>query len=119
VAVGGHLVITEATGFSLRGEYVLGDDVFQGSPVVAGDPAYPGLPTFAGATDIDLFSITGTFDHRLAENLTLRLEGRYDVADLDAVPDTFFVSGNDPGSVSSLYRRGDQVLALVEVLYEF
>ena len=119
VAVGGHLVLTEATGFSLRGEYVRGVDVFQGSPVVAGDPAYPGLPTFAGATDIDLFSITGTFDHRLAENLTLRLEGRFDVADLDAFPDTFFVSDDDPSSVPSLYHREDQVLALVEVLYEF
>jgi hypothetical protein len=59
VAVGGHLVLTEATGFSLRGEYVRGDDVFKGSPVVAGEPDYPGLPTFAGATNVDLFSITG------------------------------------------------------------
>jgi len=119
VAVGGHLVITEATGFSLRGEYVRGEDVFQGSPVVAGDPEYPGLPTFAGATDIDLFSITGAFDHRLASNLTLRLEGRYDIAHLDGVSDMFFVSGDDPDAVSSLYRKEDQVLALVEVLYEF
>jgi hypothetical protein len=119
VAVGGHLVITKATGFSLRGEYIRGDDVFKGSPVIAGDPDYPGLPTFAGATNIDLFSITGTFDHQLATNLTLRLEGRYDVADLDGVADQFFVSDNDPDAVPSLYRKQEQVLALIEVLYEF
>lgn len=119
VAVGGHLVITEATGFSLRGEYIFGDDVFKGSPVVAGDPDYPGLPTFAGADDIKLFSITGTFDHRLAENLTLRVEGRYDVARLDGVPDMFFVAGEDPDDVPTIYRKEDQVLGLVEILYEF
>jgi hypothetical protein len=119
VAVAGHLVITEATGFSLRGEYVYGDDVFTGSPVVAGDPDYPGLPTFAGARDIELFSITGTFDHRLAENLTLRLEGRYDVANLDGVTDMFFVAGEDPDDLPTIYRKQDQVLGLVEILYEF
>jgi hypothetical protein len=87
--------------------------------VVAGDPDYPGLPTFAGADDLKLFSITGTFDHRLAENLTLRVEGRYDVARLDGVPDMFFVAGEDPADVPTIYRKEDQVLGLVEILYEF
>ena len=116
VAVAGHLVITEATGFSLRGEYVHGDDVFKGSGILSGDM---GLPTFAGATDIDLFSITGTFDHRLATNLTLRVEGRYDVVHLDGAPDMFFVADEDPVDLPTIYRKEDQVLALVEVLYEF
>jgi len=119
VAVAGRLAVTESTGFSLRGEYVRGDDVFDGSTVVAGDAAAMGLPTFAGATSIDLFSVTGTFDHRLAENLKVRLEGRYDIAYLDGAPNRFFVADKDPGTVRSLFRRDDQVLGLVEMLYEF
>jgi hypothetical protein len=35
------------------------------------------------------------------------------------VPDRFFVSNNEPDAVLSLYRKQDQLLALVEVLYEF
>jgi len=119
VAVAGRLVVSEATRFSLRGEYVRGEDVFNGSTIVAGDEAAMGLPTFAGASDIDLFSLTGTFDHHLGEHLTVRVEGRYDIAYLDGAPNRFFVADKDPGTVRSLYRRDDQVLALVEMLYEF
>ena len=119
VAVAGRLAVTESTGFSLRGEYIRGEDVFKGSTIVAGEEAAMGLPTFAGATHIDLFSITGTFDHRLAEHLKVRFEGRYDIAYLKGAPNRFFVADKDPGTVRSLFRRDDQVLALVEMLYEF
>jgi hypothetical protein len=119
VAVAGRMAVTESTGWSLRGEYVRGHDVFKGSTLVAGTPEAGGLPTFAGASSIDMFSITGTLDHRLAQNLTLRLEGRYDRIYLEGAPDRFFVADKKPGSVPSLYREQDQALALIEILYEF
>ena len=87
--------------------------------IVAGTPAADGLPTFAGASSIDMFSITGTIDHRLAENLTVRLEGRYDRIYLHGGQNRFFVADKRPGGVPSLYRQPDQTLGMVEILYEF
>ena len=40
--------------------------------------------------DLDLFSLTGTLDHALTDNLTVRVEGRYDWGEDNMSPDNLF-----------------------------
>ena len=95
VAVAGRYAFIEATGFALRGEYVDLDEFF-------GD-----------GTDLALWTLTGTVDHKLTDQLTLRGELRYDQID-DASPtdEQFFDSS---GSLT----EDDQMVAGVEVIYSF
>jgi hypothetical protein len=95
VAVAGRYAFTEATGFALRGEYVDLDEFF-------GD-----------GTDLSLWTLTGTLDHKLADQLTFRVEARMDKAVSSSPTDEVF---NDSSADLS---EDDQVLAGVEVIYSF
>jgi hypothetical protein len=68
--------------------------------------------------DADFFSITGTLDHALSENLSVRLEGRYDWADINVGPDNFFSTARSNSSEAD-YTRDGQGLGLVEMMYRF
>jgi hypothetical protein len=85
--------ITERTGVSLRGEY---------------------QKWLWGGPDIDYWTITGTLDHALTENLIVKLEGRYDIGKSAHVSNDFFQS-NDAGD----FDDSDQVLGLVQMMYKF
>jgi hypothetical protein len=87
--------ITERTGVALRGEYQWW--------------SWDG-------PNIHYWTITGTLDHALTENLILKVEGRYDIGKAANDPNDFFMSGDDgPG----VFDDGDQVLGLVQMMYKF
>lgn len=125
-AVAGRLALTDTTGVSTRFEYVKGEDVCNltgdlvpGPGVGAGSPC--SLIPLVGATDdIDLFSITGTLDHALTDNLTVRGELRYDWGSIDGGQNGLFLNNgtgaNGPGTV---FGASDQLLALVQMYYTF
>jgi len=68
--------------------------------------------------DANLFSITGTLDHALTDNLSVRVEGRYDWADTNVGDDNFFTTAR-PNSSHAHYTREGQGLGLIEMLYRF
>jgi hypothetical protein len=95
IAVAGRYAFTEATGFALRGEWVDLDEFF------------------GEDTELKTWTLTGTVDHKLTDQLTLRGEVRYDaIADADPDDDQFFDSDGDLG-------EDDEVVAGVEVIYSF
>jgi hypothetical protein len=87
--------ITDATGVALRGEYQWWD---------------------WNGPNIHYWTITGTLDHKLTENLIVKLEGRYDIGSAAGEPNDFFMSGNDGAGV---FDDSDQVLGLVQMMYKF
>ena len=94
-ALASRYAITDATGVSLRGEYQWWD---------------------SNVPNIHFWTITGTLDHTLTENLIVKLEGRYDIGKAAGEPNDFFMSGNDgPG----VFDDSDQVLGLVQMMYKF
>lgn len=101
VALGSLYAIDERSSFGFRAEWLRGEDNFL-DPFAA-----------AGVGDLTLWSLTGTFAHRLAPPLLVRLEGRYE-------------GGRAPGSDRQLFV-GDRVgelesqhfVAGVEAVYEF
>jgi hypothetical protein len=95
VAVAGRYAFTEATGFALRGEWVDLDEFF------------------GEDTELKTWTLTGTVDHKLTDQLTLRGEVRYDaIQDADPDDDQFFDSDGTLGEDSEL-------VAGVEVIYSF
>lgn len=103
VAAAGRLALTDATGVALRGEYIRSRDDFLDL-----DPGGLG-------SDLDqsLWSITGTLDHLLTDNLLMRLEARYEEGDQEGGPDLFYT---DDG-----FGQWDeeQVLVGAELMYTF
>ena len=69
IALAGRLAITEATGFALRGEYIRAEEAFIATPSAS----------LSGTQN--LWSLTGTLDHSLTENLIARAEVRYEEGD--------------------------------------
>jgi len=97
IAVAGRYAFTEATGFALRGEWVDLDDFF------------------GEDTELQMWTLTGTLDHKLTDQLTLRGELRYDAiadAESDTGDDLFFDSDGELG-------EDDELVAGVEVIYSF
>ncbi len=90
IAIAGRLAVTESTGLALRGEAVIFD---YDSVAIDNETAY---------------SITGTIDQSYGENLTARLELRYDGFTVD---DSF--SDGKGGN------RDDQLLGIAEMVYAF
>jgi hypothetical protein len=87
--------ITDRTGVALRGEYQWWD---------------------WNGPNIHFWTITGTVDHALTENLILKVEGRYDIGKAAGATNNFFMSGDDgPG----VFDDSDQVLALIQMMYKF
>ena len=108
IAAAGRYALSERTGISARVEYI--DLELEGIGLA------PDVP-------LEIFTLTGTIDHKLANNLTIRAELRY-----DSIEDAGSGSGaenlffDDEGStVLSVVPGGedDQVVAGVEVIYTF
>jgi hypothetical protein len=100
VALAGRYAITDATGFALRGEYVRSQNnlIFGGG---------------SGA-DQNLWTVTGTLDHMLTDNLQVKAEVRYEQGQNDGGPDNiFYLDGAGIGKEKS------QVLIGTEVNYRF
>jgi hypothetical protein len=103
IAVAGRYAVTDATGFALRGEYVRSWD------------DYLEVTASAGPTeDQNLWSITGTIDHKLTDHLTVKAEVVYQEGSADDSPDDqFFIDNND----ADLDER--QVLVGAQMVYQF
>jgi hypothetical protein len=127
VAVAGRYAITDATGFSMRGEYVHGWDNYLG---IADGSSPPSSPANCGATqggagsnppagsscsvDHDLWSLTATLDHALTEHLTVKAEVVYQEGSASSGTDNvFFVDDNFSNIDDS------QVLLGVQMTYQF
>ena len=114
-AAAGRYAITDSTGISLRGEYLIGNDAG-----VLFTPDGLGLNFGPGgsSSDIDLWAITSTVDHALTDNLTVRVENRVDWGSAQGTKDRFFVksSTSDNGRI---WSKSTQVLSLVQLLYRF
>ena len=106
VAAAGRLAVTDAMGISLRGEYVLFDQIRRELTPGGGSVYNP-------TGDWQLWSITGTVDYALTDNLTAKGEVRYDWQRSMPGRDEFFVSERNG------YSRNDQVLGVVQLLYRF
>jgi hypothetical protein len=107
VAVAGRYALTERLGLALRGEYLQDEDSFF-TGLATGSFLPPGNET-------DLWSLTGTVDFALTEQLKLRGEVRYDTAELDGGFDDDEVFVGDDGD----FDEDDQITAGVEVVYTF
>ncbi len=108
IALAGRYGITETLGFALRGEYIRSVDsfVFGGggaalNPVGAGD-------------DQNIWTLTGTFDYLVTDNLTLKAEVKYETASTGGGDDNNFYVDNNAVDLDN-----DQVLLGAEVTYEF
>lgn len=99
VAAAGRYQVLENTGFALRGEFVDFDDT--------------GGFGKSGKRDGELWSITGTLDQEITENLIGRLEGRFDFAHARGGKDNFFKNSN--GGIT----RENQHVVLAELIYNF
>ena len=112
-AAAGRYAITDSTGISLRGEYLIGND--------AGvEFAFDELDFGVGSSsDIDLWAITGTLDHALTDNLTVRVENRVDWGSAQGTTDRFFVKSSTSGGNDRIWGKSTQVLSLVQLLYRF
>ncbi len=97
VAVAGRYALSKRTGVALRGEYLDLDGFF-------GD---------ANDTALEMFTLTGTVDHLLAENLLLRGELRFDSIE-EAHPNERRFR-NDRGEAT----EDDQLLGGIELIYSF
>jgi len=109
VSLAGRFGITERTGIALRGEFVRDEDGF-----VLYSGKFGGLQGASSVDDLDqLWSVTGTLDHLLTDQLMIRGEARWDRADIDDGPSDVFYKDNN-GLDSS-----DQITLFFEVVYNF
>jgi hypothetical protein len=111
LALAGRLAVTEATGVALRGEYLFFNE---NALLSQGSAGVPGAPT---NTDQQLWSITGTVDHALTENLTVKAEVRYEEGAQDGASDDVFYLRPSKGSTGGLSSK--QVLVGAEMTYRF
>ena len=101
VAAASRYAISPQTGFGFRAELLYGRDNFLDPTLVT------------GIGNHTLWSITGTLDHTVAENLVLRLEGRWDAGERDG-SDAVFFRDRDRGE----FRR-DQFVGGLQAYYRF
>lgn len=94
-ALASRYEVIEGTGVALRGEYQWWD---------------------WDGPNIHYWTLTGTVDHALTENLIVKVEGRYDLGKAAGAPNDFFISGDDgPG----VFDDSDQVLFIGQLMYKF
>ena len=98
-SIASRYAVTDSTGVALRGEYQWWASDF-------------------GAVEgpQHLWSLTGTIDHSLTENLIVKLEARYDHQDGHSDGNQFFLSG---GHGNDVWNNKGQTLGLVQMLYKF
>ncbi len=95
IALAARLGILESTGVSARFEYITSD-------------ASSSAASSGSAVDNDVITLTGTIDQALTDNMLVKAEVRWDSSDVDAY------SNKNGNSVS-----GDQVLGILQVVYQF
>lgn len=110
LAMAGRYAFNDRLGFALRGEVAEDDNLF----FSLGDTDGYNL----------LWSITGTVDYELADNLVVKAEARYDHVycknSLSACDEFISKNPNESNSAfSGPYTRSDQWLGLVELSYRF
>jgi len=126
IAGAGRYAITEATGFSLRYEYLS----FNNLGFANGNFGN----IFVNPADANMMSLTATLDHHLTDNLVVSAEGRWDRGRLSDGANRIYLgqdlSGNG-GSSSGSLNLGDfylpsesdssshQVMGLVQIRYDF
>lgn len=113
LAAAGRFGITESTGFTLRYEWIYVED----HPAVFG-PSGPGIGG-SFTQDGQIMALTGVLDHSLTDNLTVRVEGRYDWAGSQESPDNFFTSSDIGAGDDDYFTKRDQFLGIVQMLYSF
>jgi hypothetical protein len=113
LAAAGRFAVTEALGFSLRYEFVYVED----HPLVF-SPVGP-FPGGSFTQDGQGMSLTGTFDYALTDNLTVKVEGRYDWAGSQESPDNFFTSSDIGAGDIDYLTKEDQFLGILQMLYSF
>jgi hypothetical protein len=140
IAAAGRYGITDATGISLRGEYIYSKDNYIGlaTPInlatIVPDLIEGTFPTTVTSTpgwykeDQDIFSLTATLDHALTEHLKVKAEVVYQVGSGNhTVNDNQFFCNkscqSNPGGLDSggggNYLTNSQVLLGAQMTYEF
>jgi hypothetical protein len=114
IAAAGRYAITEKTGIALRAEWLELNDArayYYLDEAVFGDGG--------DGADSSIWSITGTLDHALTDNLTVRAEMRYDRASGQGSPDNFFIDDHSELSSADRFNQEDQLQGLIQLLYRF
>lgn len=131
ISLAGRYGITERTGFALRGDFVKDEDGFLlcngrsgGLQDHVGGCDFTNPIPFFGDQEIDqVWSVTGTLDHLLTDNLMIRAEARWDLVDIDDGPTEIFGQNNGGnGSFnngSRYWTEDDQITLFFEVVYNF
>jgi len=101
-----RLAVLDTTGIAVRGEIVRDVDGF-----------------LYGAPDGNLWTVTGTIDHALTDNFTLKGEIKYDGAGSDVVTANSAAAGSNGGGFwnkgGTAADKDSQVLFIAEIVYQF
>ena len=127
IAAAGRFAITDKTGIALRGEYVTDNDNFLGfcgftsnGSTAASSSCAGGAPSSYVPTDIDLWSVTGTIDHLLTDQLKIRAEVRWDtISKSNGVNDGEFFRGSINNDGNSHGLDDNQITLSAEAIYSF
>lgn len=106
-AVGSHYMVDDRTGFGFRGEVVWSKDNLL-------DPTQ----SLGRKSDFYIWSLTGTLDRALTENVGFRVEGRYDAGRTPGGDHVFYRDRGNDGTGSPNLRR-QQWTAGIEAYYRF
>lgn len=117
ISLAGRYGITERTGFALRGDFVRDEDGYilcSGKRGGLQGTSGCNFTNFVNTQEIDqVWSVTGTLDHLLTDNLMVRAEARWDLVDLDQGPSDIFAQNNN------YWTEDDQITLFLEVVYNF
>ena len=126
ISLAGRFGITDRTGIALRGEYATDNDNYFGFSGIstATNKTCPtgfnnGQLFNACPVDTHIWSITGTLDHLLTDQLMIRGEVRWDVIDKSGTNDAEFSHGNADNHGSYFGLKGNQLVLGAEVVYNF
>jgi hypothetical protein len=103
IAVAGRLGLTDTLGFAVRGEVLQDNDQLFGIADAGGN-----------GDGTDIWSITGTLDWTIYENLVAKAEIRYDAVVIDDGNDQSVFINRDGD-----FMKSDQVVGGIELTYQF
>jgi hypothetical protein len=117
IAVAGRYGFTDRLGAALRAEYVADNNNFIG--VVNSLGTASTLDDFP--VDMSIWSLTGTVDYELAENLTTKFELRWDHANYSSGSVNEFANSrsNVSGELGDAFTKANQFVGGIEVVYPF
>lgn len=114
VSLAGRFGITDRTGVALRGDFVQDEDGFVLYSGRSGGLRGWDENIYGDPSDLDqVWSVTGTVDHLLTDQLMIRGEARWDRVDIDDGPSDVFYKDNDG------LNSTDQITLFFEVVYNF